>query len=257
MKICLAVILYFLINSNSLNAHELWLESYEYKLKNNEKIIANIKVGIDLVGESYPYLSEETEKLFLVSKKGLKKLNQIDGNYPAIQQPVDYNGVQYLYYQSRKDFLKYDDYKSFVEFTDEYNLSYDKSNKNPPSEIYQRFAKIIFNGEPNSFFKTKKNLEFEIINQNNPYENNLSEIQILLKNKPFINKKFVVFFKNENTFERKIYQTDLNGFAKIESLKKGLYLISAVDLEKLNLIGQIKYKADYFSRWASLTFRKN
>jgi|TARA_X000000950_G_scaffold274578_1_gene359847 uncharacterized GH25 family protein len=257
MKIYLAVILYFLINSNSLNAHELWLESYEYKLKNNEKIIANIKVGIDLVGESYPYLSEETEKIFLVSKKGLKKLSQIDGNYPAIQQSINYSGVQYLYYQSSKDFLKYDDYKSFVEFTDEYNLSYDKSNKNPPSEIYQRFAKLIFNGEQKSFFKTKQNLEFEIINQNNPYQNNLSEIQILLKKKPFINKQFVVFFKSENAFERKIYQTDSNGFAKIDSSKKGLYLISAVDLEKLNLIDQIKYKADYFSRWASLTFKKN
>ena len=43
----------------------------------------------------------------------------------------------------------------------------------------------------------------------------------------------------------------------IDTTKKGLYLISAVDLELLNLIGQIKYKADYFSRWASLTFKKN
>ena len=68
---------------------------------------------------------------------------------------------------------------------------------------------------------------------------------------------FSVFFKNKNAFERKIYQTNANGFAKIDSSKKGLYLISAVDLEKLNLIDQIKYKADYFSRWASLTFKKN
>ena len=257
MKICLAVILYFLINSNSLNAHELWLEADKYKLKSGEKLIANIKVGQDLVGESYPYLSQETERLFLVSKKGLNKLNQIDGDYPAIQQSINYIGVQYLYYQSSKDFLKYEDYKSFVEFTDEYNLSYDQSNKNPPSEVYQRFAKLIFNGEQKSFFKTKQNLEFEIINQNNPYKNNLTEIQILIKNKPFLNKQFVVFFKNENEFERKIYQTDLYGFAKIDTTKKGLYLISAVDLEALNLIGQIKYKADYFSRWASLTFKKN
>jgi len=257
MKICLAVILYFLINSNLLNAHELWLEADKYKLKSGEKLIANIKVGQDLVGESYPYLSQETERLFLVSKKNLTKLNQIDGDYPAIQQSINYSGVQYLYYQSSKDFLKYEDYKSFVEFTDEYNLSYDKSNKNPPSEVYQRFAKIIFKGEQKSFFKIKQNLEFEIINQNNPYQNNLSEIQILIKNKPFLNKQFVVFFKNENEFERKIYQTDLYGFAKIDTTKKGLYLISAVDLEALDLINQIKYKADYFSRWASLTFKKN
>jgi cobalt/nickel transport protein len=257
MKIYLAVILYFLINSNSLNAHELWLEADQYQLKDSEKLIVNIKVGQDLVGESYPYLSQETEKLFLVSKKGFKKLNQIDGDYPAIQQSVNYSGIQYLYYQSNKEFLKYQDYKTFIEFTDEYDLNYDLKNKNIPNEIYQRFAKIIFNGQPNSFFKTKQNLEFEIVNQNDPYDNNLSEIQIFLKNKPFINKKFIVFFKNENAFERKIYQTDKNGFAKIDSSKKGLYLISAVHLETLNLIDQIKYKADYYSRWASLTFRKN
>ena len=65
------------------------------------------------------------------------------------------------------------------------------------------------------------------------------------------------FFKNENAFEKKIYQTDANGFAKIDSSKKGLYLISAVHLETLNLLNQIKYKADYYSRWASLTFEKN
>ena len=257
MKICLAVILYFLINSNSLNAHELWLEADQYQLKSGEKLIANIKVGQDLVGESYPYLSQETEKLFLVSKKGLKKLNQIDGDYPAIQQSVNYSGIQYLYYQSNKEFLKYQDYKTFIEFMNEYDLNYDLKNKNIPNEIYQRFAKIIFNGESNSFFKTKQNLDFEIINQNDPYQNNLSELQIFLKKKPFIDKKFIVFFKNENGFERKIYQTDTNGFAKIDSSKKGLYLISAVHLETLNLVDQIKYKADYYSRWASLTFRKN
>ena len=38
MKFFFAVILYFLINSNFLGAHELWLESHEYKLKNKEKI---------------------------------------------------------------------------------------------------------------------------------------------------------------------------------------------------------------------------
>ena len=257
MKIYLAVILYFLINSNSLNAHELWLEADQYKLKRGGQLTANIKVGQDLVGESYPYLSQETEKLFIVSKKGLRKLNQTDGDYPAIQRTINDSGTQYLYYQSNKELLKYQDYKTFIEFTNEYYLNYDLNNKNIPNEIYQRFAKIIFDSETSNFFKVKQNLDFEIVNQNNPYKNNLSEIQILLKKKSFINKKFVVFFKNENEFERKIYQTDSKGFAMIDSSKKGLYLISAVDLEKLNFIDQIKYKADYFSRWASITFKKN
>ena len=78
------------------------------------------------------------------------------GIIPAIQQSINDSGVQYLYYQSSKDFLKYEDYKSFVEFTDEYYLSYDLNNKNPPSEIYQRFAKIIFNSEQIVFLKQNK-----------------------------------------------------------------------------------------------------
>jgi len=35
-----------------------------------------------------------------------------------------------------------------------------------------------------------------------------------------------------------------------------LYLISAVHLEKLNLLKKLKHNADYFSKWASLTFEK-
>ena len=55
---------------------------------------------------------------------------------------------------------------------------------------------------------------------------------------------------------KKKYQTDDNGIAIISTKSKGLYLISAVHIEKMNLINKIKYDADYFSKWASLTFYK-
>ena len=83
MKICLAVILYFLINSNSLNAHELWLEANQYQLKGSDKLIANIKVGQDLVGESYPYLSQETEKAFFSIKKRFEKIKSNRWRLPS------------------------------------------------------------------------------------------------------------------------------------------------------------------------------
>ena len=69
MRICLAVILYFFINSNSLNAHELWLEADQYKLKSGGKLIVNIKVGQDLVEKVILFVKTEN---FFISKKGLE-----------------------------------------------------------------------------------------------------------------------------------------------------------------------------------------
>ena len=257
MRFFFTLILYFLANSIHLNAHELWLEAKQYQVEKGNKIIIDIKVGQDLIGESYPYLTQETEKLILQTQDGQKSLNQIDGDYPAIQQKLKITGTNYISYQSNKEFLEYKDYKTFLEFAHDYDLTYNKNNKDIPKEIYQRFAKIIFNYEKGKFFKSKPNLEFEIINQNNPYENNISQIQILLENQPFKKKKFIVFFRNNDEFKKQIHETDENGFAKIQSSKKGLYLISAVHLETLNFVKKMKYKADYYSKWASLTFRKN
>ena len=48
----------------------------------------------------------------------------------------------------------------------------------------------------------------------------------------------------------------LHEIANNSTKLKGLYLISAVHIEKMNLINKIKYDADYFSKWASLTFNK-
>jgi uncharacterized GH25 family protein len=88
MKIIFTLIIYFIFNSTNLIAHELWLEAKNYKLKNQEKLIVDIKVGQDLIGESYPFINEETEKLFFQTSNEILQLKQNDGDYPAIQQKV-------------------------------------------------------------------------------------------------------------------------------------------------------------------------
>ena len=84
-----------------------------------------------------------------------------------------------------------------------------------------------------------------------------SKIKIILDGKLFAKKSFIVFFKNSNGFKKKYYKTNIKGIAKIDTKKGGLYLISAVDLKTLNLIDRLKYNANFFSRWASLTFKKH
>ena len=256
MKIIFTLIICFIFNSTNLYAHELWLEAKNYKLKNQEKLIVDIKVGQDLIGESYPFINEETEKLFFQTSNEILQLKQNDGDYPAIQQKIKDPGTQFLYYQSNIVLLEYQDFETFINFTKEYDLEYEKNNKKRPKEIYQRFAKLIFQNEKGNFFQSSQNLEFEIINLNDPYVNEQAKLQVFLDKKPFANQTVIVFFRNNKEFERTKYLTDENGMLFFNASKQGLYLISAVHLEKLNLLKKMKYDADYFSKWASLTFEK-
>tara|TARA_A100001015_G_scaffold83014_1_gene92109 strand:+ start:1078 stop:1851 length:774 start_codon:yes stop_codon:yes gene_type:complete len=256
MKFKLFLIIYFITYAIELKSHELWLEAKDFKLNKYSKLMVNIKVGENFNGESYPFLNKETEKLFIQNQNKIIKLKQIDGDYPAIQQNISSSGIQYLYYQSNKEFLEYDSFDTFLKFTKEYDLSYNNKKSKPPKEIYQRFAKMIFSYNENNFFESSTNFDFEIINKNNPLESNVSKILILLNNKPFKKKKFIVFFKYNNKFIKEKYQTDENGTANINTKMRGLYLVSAVYLENMNFIERLKYKADYFSKWATLTFRK-
>ena len=58
-----------LLKTNTLKSHELWIEGKNYQLKNNEHFIANIKVGQDLLGESFPFINSETELYLLKNNK--------------------------------------------------------------------------------------------------------------------------------------------------------------------------------------------
>ena len=255
MKIFSFLLIHILFCSTGINAHELWIEANDYN--NQEKLAAHIKVGQNLIGESYPFINEETEKLILQTRNNNKLIKQYDGDYPAIQQNINKNELGYLYYQSNKVFLEYENKAKFKEFIDEYDLKISKIKSNQPTEIYQRFAKIIFNYKNNRFYVSKSTLDFEIINLNNPASNNKAQIKIVLDNQPFKNKTFLVFYKNKQESFFKKNSTDSDGFANIDISKRGLYLISAVDLKKTNSLDKLRYKSNFFSRWASLTFFKD
>ncbi|MEK9896981.1 MAG: DUF4198 domain-containing protein, partial [Burkholderiaceae bacterium] len=176
--------------------------------------------------------------------------------FPAIKQKVNQEGFNIIYYQSSPEFLNYENLDNFKYFIKEYNLKYKKKYTSPPKENYQRFAKTIFFKNKNNFYKQSPELEFEILNLNNPFDETKSKIKIVLNNKPFQNKKIIVFFRNNKMFDKRNYITDVNGEVEIDTSNKGFYLVSAVDLKENNFLEKIKLKSDFFSKWTSLTFEK-
>ena len=58
----------------------------------------------------------------------------------------------------------------------------------------------------------------------------------------------------QNSF-KEIVRTNPNGIGKIRVLRNRTYLLNSVKLKKANYIEKLKYKSDWFSYWASLTFK--
>ena len=67
----------------------------------------------------------------------------------------------------------------------------------------------------------------------------------------------LIFEANELGEEiyKEILKTNINGIGIIRVFKNRTYLLSSVKLEKANYIEKLKHKSDWFSSWASLTFK--
>ena len=110
------------IYSSVLSAHEMWLEPENFILKKNTELRVNIKVGVDLAGDSYPYIRSETKNLRLFLDKTQIKLKHRDGDYPAIKSLLKKDGLYILSYQSSSEKVSYKSFSQFKSFLIEQNL---------------------------------------------------------------------------------------------------------------------------------------
>lgn len=245
----------------NVHAHELWLEPINFKFNNNEVSKIHIKVGQNFNGSPFGYYDPNKKNLYLEKKNKVINLPQRDGNFPAIQTLILDKGFHILNYETNYEFLKYESIEKFEDFLKEQNFesTLDKFDKNKlPTESYRRFAKALMTNGNKSFFIQKPKLDFEIIALTSPYnlKEEIFEFQLFEKGNPLENWQITIFSRDEENSYKEIVKTNPNGVGKIRIFENRTYLLSAVKLDKANYIEKLKYKSDWFSLWASLTFKK-
>jgi hypothetical protein len=242
-------------------AHELWLEPINFKFNNKEVSKIHIKVGQNFNGSPFGYYDPNKKNLYLENKNKVINLPQRDGNFPAIQTLILDKGFHILNYETNYEFLKYESIEKFEDFLKEQNFesTLNKFDKNKlPTESYRRFAKALMTNGNKSFFIQKPKLDFEIIALTSPYnlKEEIFEFQLFEKGSPLENWQITIFSRDEENSYKEIVKTNPNGVGKIRIFENRTYLLSAVKLDKANYIEKLKYKSDWFSLWASLTFKK-
>jgi len=245
----------------NVHAHELWLEPINFKFNNNEVSKIHIKVGQNFNGSPFGYYDPNKKNLYLENKNKVINLPQRDGNFPAIQTLILDKGFHVLTYETNYEFLKYESIEKFEDFLKEQNFesTLEKFDKNKlPTESYRRFAKALMTNGNKSFFIQKPKLDFEIIALTSPYnlKEEIFEFQLFEKGSPLENWQITIFSRDEENSYKEIVKTNPNGVGKIRIFENRTYLLSAVKLDKANYIEKLKYKSDWFSLWASLTFKK-
>ena len=245
----------------NVHAHELWLEPINFKFNNKEVSKIHIKVGQNFNGSPFGYYDPNKKDLYLENKNKVINLPQRDGNFPAIQTLILDKGFHILNYETNYEFLKYESIEKFEDFLKEQNFesTLEKFDKNKlPTESYRRFAKALMTNGNKSFFIQKPKLDFEIIALTSPYnlKEEIFEFQLFEKGNPLENWQITIFSRDEENSYKEIVKTNPNGVGKIRIFENRTYLLSAVKLDKANYIEKLKYKSDWFSLWASLTFKK-
>ena len=245
----------------NVHAHELWLEPINFKFNNKEVSKIHIKVGQNFNGSPFGYYDPNKKNLYLENKNKVINLPQRDGNFPAIQTLILDKGFHILNYETNYEFLKYESIEKFEDFLKEQNFesTLEKFDKNKlPTESYRRFAKALMTNGNKSFFIQKPKLDFEIIALTSPYnlKEEIFEFQLFEKGSPLENWQITIFSRDEENSYKEIVKTNPNGVGKIRIFENRTYLLSAVKLDKANYIEKLKYKSDWFSLWASLTFKK-
>ena len=245
----------------NVHAHELWLEPINFKFNNKELLKININIGQNFAGSPFGYYDPNKKKLYIENKNNVKNLTPRNGDFPAIQALILDKGFHILNYETNYEFLKYESVEKFEDFLKEQNLQsaagkFDKSK--PPTESYRRFAKTLITDGGNNFFIQKPKLDFEIIPLTSPYnlQEELFEFQLFEKGNPLKNWQITIFSRDEENNYKEIVKTNSNGVGRIKIFDNRTYLLSAVKLDKANYLEKIKYKSDWFSLWASLTFKK-
>jgi 16S rRNA G966 N2-methylase RsmD len=244
----------------NVQAHELWLEPINFKFNNKEISKIHINIGQNLMGASFGYYDPHKKSLHLENKNKVINLPQRNGNFPAIQTLILDKGFHIINYETNFEFLKYESLEKFEDFLNNQNFQsvlgkLDKNNL--PTENYKRFAKALMTDGNKGFFIQKPKLDFEIIALNSPYNlnDNLFEFQLFEKGNPLKNWQITVFSRDKENSYKEIVKTNINGIGIIRVFKNRTYLLSSVKLEKANYIEKLKHKSDWFSFWASLTFK--
>jgi uncharacterized GH25 family protein len=242
-------------------AHEFWIEPKAFRVEPGAPIVADLKVGQNFRGDTYPYLKSRFVSFRSTDRAGSRDVKGDEGDTPAVNIRSAAKGLHVISYLATAHRLDFDKWEDFVEYVGYEGLGWvaeaHKQRGLPESgfaEDYVRCAKALVQvGEPSAGDQDLvTGMPLELIAEQNPYAAlppSELPVTLLWQGKPIGDIQIRVFQDNGSVTDTTT-RTDPTGKAVISLRGGGRFLLNAVHMQEAPPDGAAKWE----SYWASLTF---
>lgn len=233
-----------------------------YQIQPSDEIKAELKVGQEFNGASYPYRPSQIERFDLVAD-GTVEVEARIGDNPALDMVSPTEGLVVVVHETKDNRLTYTEFEKFEKFVAHKafpNLieEHDKRGLSRERfvESYRRYAKALVAVGNGAGADAPVGMKTEIVALANPYTDALTEmpVHVLLDGAPRRNTQVELFEKSaDGEVDITLHQTDAEGKAVLPVKPGYSYLVDAVWAEALPN-NDSDNGAVWKTHWAALTF---
>jgi len=244
-------------------AHEFWIEPHDFSIEADTKIQADLRVGQDFKGDTFPFIPSRFAAFKRYDRLGEKDVEGVTGDLPALSQPARAEGLSIFTYVSAGERIRFRDWDKFAAYLDLEGLTsiparHDARGlpRDDIRELYTRCAKTLVSvGDDATDQDRATGMRLELVAGDNPMTVTPGadmSFTLLWEGKPLPDTQVALFKKGENsdTGTRTLARTDENGQASFTLPATGTYMAASVHM----IEAPADRNADWQSFWASLTF---
>ena len=242
-----------------LAAHEFWIEPKKFVLKPGGTLKANLQLGQDFRGSTYPFLSSNFRRFDIYQNGKTKAYKGTEGDLPAVNLRPVKAGLLIMAYESTATRLTFQQPDLFKKYTDYEGLeSFYTAHVAAGlpltgfAERYERNSKALVQVGPYNGGKDRRvGLPAEFVALNSPYAPGTTQVQLqmLFRGKPVPNWAVNVFTRKGGTKLTR-HQTNGQGVVTVPFPKGATVMVNAVYMQRTKESEGILYR----SWWPNITF---
>ncbi len=259
-RLALSVLALMTVTS-AVSAHEFWIEPQNYQVENGTILQADLKNGQNFKGIDLAFFENRFARFDMIQNGVVSPVAGRMGDSPALQQPVDGDGLLVIVHETTASRLTYTEWDKFQAFADHKGFGDMRARHEAlgfPTdtfkETYFRYAKALVAVGAGAGQDEPSGMETEFVALTNPYTDALGgimRVQVLYQGQPRINAQVEIFDRaSDGTVTVTTTQTDASGIAQVPVTRGHSYLLDAVVLREAPKDSGTVWE----SLWAALTF---
>lgn len=245
-------------------SHELWIEPQSYQVEKGATISASLRNGQNFTGADLAWFDGSIRSFQVHSGGKTRDLTGRAGDIPAVQDLKTQAGLTVLAYQSKPTVLTYETEEKFQTFLTHKDLlpaaaAIHAAPYAPPiREVYTRHSKSLIGVGHAKGADIAFGLETEFVALANPYRDDLTAglpVRLLYQGTRRPDAQIELFDRApDGTVSITLHRTDASGEALLPVTPGHTYLADAVVLRPPAPDLAERYRVDWQTLWAALTF---